>query len=218
MKYLLLLLLPLFAQAKQLNVTRHAQETPAWCWLASSEMVLKYNGACSVDKDPDMQCSMMRSLAMKGLAPEFCYFDCKLCASPGGYLGNVKTLIEGYTADSSKNCGPKLVATFEYTPAALTKLKREIKMNRPFMAGINPMLMGRHAHEAEHLVVISGWEGDGNKTIVRVVDPYEYPLDHNPYDVVGAKRVSEGVYGVPYTVLVEKFAWQSSLYVRKSIR
>lgn len=197
-----------------LKVPRFQQETKVWCWLASSEMVLKYHGACSVDADTDYQCSIMRYMAFSGLVPPNCYFDCKSCEYAATNLSNMKIPIDFYTKDASKNCGPALASRLERAEAPLSKLKYEIDHKRPVMAGVNPSLRGRRPDEAEHLVVIAGYTGKGENPLLRVNDPYNYTV-FNPYLAVGGKKIEEGVYDIYYKDLLQKFSWQSTIYVRK---
>lgn len=213
-KVFLLLFISLTSYAKILDVPRVEQETKVWCWLASSEMVEKYYGACSVDKDPDIQCSMIRYMAFSGYVDPNCAFDCKSCLYPAGTIDNLVIPIDYYTKDASKNCGVALKSHIEHVEASVSRLKHEIDHNRPIMAGINPSLRGCTSNEAEHLVVIVGYKGKGNNPVLRVNDPYDY-TKVNPYAMTDAKMVKNGVYDISYKNLLQKFCWQSTIYVRK---
>lgn len=212
---LILLFVSLNCSAKILNVPRVRQENDTWCWLASSEMVNKYHGVCSVDKDPNMQCSMIRYMSFAGLLPEFCMLDCRLCSVSAQKLENLRYPLDSYSKDAAKNCGNAVKTDLKHRPSTLLRLKYEIDNNMPILAGVNPSLRGQISSEPEHLIVVVGYTGNNDNPILRVNDPFDYPPYFNPYLKIGAKNVGEGVYDIYYKDLLSKFAWQTTAYIRK---
>lgn len=202
------LLASLVSQAGVLDVPRVKQETPMWCWLASSEMVNKFHGVLSVDKDPDMQCSIVHYMAQAGMMPTECFFDCTQCPYPAFTSENLRIPLDKYSAAAALNGGNSVTSELLRSAAELSKVKEEIDAKRPILVGINPTLRGITASEPEHLAVIIGYEGE----TIRVNDPYDY-FDKDPYLSVGATKISDGVYDISYTELVKSFAWQTTVFV-----
>lgn len=186
-----------------------------WCWLASSEMVNKYHGVRSLDKDPDMQCSVMRYMASAGLVVSNCYFNCFECPYPAFRSENLKIPLDNYSAQAALNGGNSVTSELVRKAPSFSRIKREIKQKRPILAGVNPSLRGITAAEPEHMVVVIGYTERNGKKYVRVNDPYEY-TQKDPYVSLGATRISDGVYDILYEEFLKSFAWQTTIYVRNS--
>src|SRR5438128_12593913 len=76
--------------AKQLDIKPVHQATHVWCWLAVSEMTLRYFGVPAVNIN--YQCGMAGIL----FADTPCRYFCKACTFPAGSARNLVTALQRY--------------------------------------------------------------------------------------------------------------------------
>lgn len=203
------------SHAAVLNIPRIEQQTSNWCWLATSEMVLKYHKACSVDGDNNYQTSIMRYMGSSGYAYDICVSNPYACSYGAGTMLAFKITIDEYSSVSTKRCGSKLKTSIHDSSVSRAKIKTEIDNKRPIIAGINPSLRGVHGPAPEHVVVIIGYKLLKGKMYLYINDPYSY-TGFNPYMYLELKSVKDGVYVVPYDKFVHSLGWQSTVFTKRS--
>jgi Peptidase_C39 like family len=214
-KYLFLLIICLNANAASLvlDVPRIKQETPLWCWLAASEMVLKSQGNCAPDLDPYYQQSMIKYLSLSGILPPNCFNSPSQCVVPAGGIDNFKYVIDYFSKDGAKNenCGKPLKIYGENTASSFSKIVNELKHKKPIIIGISLMRPKYSVNSTpDHAVVVIGYNQKNNTLIIN--DPFDYELEDNPWNKLKAKELSEGKYEVSYSEL--KGYWKASIYIK----
>ncbi len=117
---------------KVLSITRVAQQTNVWCWVATSEMVLNY-----YDR-PTGQCVMLSNWYQAN-----CCWNPGLCQS-GGTLEQIRTNLR-YFGGLQASIAPRRLT--------LAEIKTEIDGGRP-------IIIAYSSFQAGHVVVIFGYSGN----------------------------------------------------------
>src|SRR3954451_19019831 len=81
---------PAHAERKELKANAITQETPVWCWAATSSMALKLLGFRNINPAKDYQCGVVAAALPGG-------DDCTKCVTPLGSMDRIVDVIERYT-------------------------------------------------------------------------------------------------------------------------
>src|SRR5690242_10232152 len=76
-----------------LDVPEVQQATYVWCWVAVSEMVLRYFDVPNVNPAGVYQCGFIGINAV-GTTAQICNADCRFCTVPAGNPGVIKQNLE----------------------------------------------------------------------------------------------------------------------------
>jgi hypothetical protein len=208
-----------------LNIDPIPQHTAEWCWLAALEMVFKYhdvpsgippNLATNVP-DRDYQISIVANTS-SGLSACRRY-DFQACVHGAG---NQATKTLGATLYNYPPTvgSTSLVATTVYHSLSADVVKNEIDNDRPIIAGVNTSgrsgNFGQYQPEAEHAVVIVGYDqsGPAGDFAVVVNDPFDYRFFGvpNPWLRNGARSIQTGQYELSFAVWTRVMPWIDSIY------
>lgn len=209
------------AASKILNIRPVSQKTPAWCWLATGEMIFRYYNIPA--NAPDYQCGEARFQGAFQVAPAGpmaftgpCWLNCGGCALVGA--GSVQGLINmtvQYPYGMSIVTGASYslqVPKVSLTPLAPADVITEIDADRPIIAGISPGAGMLPPGLAEHAVLIVGYDNDGATLIVNDPFPYQSAGMTPPYVQAGGSAMQAGRYAVPYQAMVGPIAWSTAVY------
>lgn len=200
-----------FAQTPNpLPIPPVAQQSPAWCWLASLEMVFRYFRVPAVNT-VSYQCGM--AAAWFG-GP--CVMGCQLCQVGSGPVDTIVALIKRYpmfARDFMHMPGPDLTAEAIYSELSEDDLKDEINSGRPVIAGISPHSGLLPPGLSEHAVVIVGYQQRGDQLVLLVNDPFPYGAAHmqDPYTAAGGALELPGRYRIAYDTMVGELAWGNTV-------
>ena len=136
------------AQSIDLDVPLVRQDTLAWCWIASAEMVLRYLGV-----DPPAQCQIMER--GYGAPPGTCCNDPAQCTR-GGSITEIQSIVASYGGTTSRLDTPRDSLT----------LAMLLRQSIPIIAHLNLPTGG-------HFVVIRGIKHPEKleKAMVHINDP-----------------------------------------------
>jgi hypothetical protein len=214
-----------------------SQATPVWCWLASTEMILRYYNFGSLypgiapDYDSGYQCALVATMAGP-LHP--CWQQCGGCVVPAGHSDNITYVLKEYP-DVVRYLTRNLAAPrlkMKVVPFALSKsdIKGEIDAQRPVLIGISPsgvnnpfaQQLSQNARP-EHAAVIVGYQElqtrpDGPLELTLVInDPFPYHhvngSNPSPYQQAGGvDSPGDGQHVLRYEELVHRLLWSYSWY------
>jgi hypothetical protein len=203
-----------------LDVPPVRQESPVWCWVAVSEMVLRHYDVPNVNPVGNYQCGFIGINAIAS-NQAICNQACHLCNFPAGSGQVLKNALEEYPRRVAVATGepqPRLRVTIASSSATFTKVRNEIDADRPIIIGITPAgkpLAGGSAHVA----VIRGYrEGNGRQELL-VNDPFPFELVRgmpNPYISAGAEREEPLSYWIGIQELRNRLAWNETFYISKA--
>jgi hypothetical protein len=197
------------AQSADLNITPIAQQSPEWCYAASSAMILDYLGVPDINPGGDYQCGVV------GARGGPCSADCRWCAYEGGGTSSqIAAIIRNYIAIAR--------ARFGYTDhisisvgGRLSKdeIKDNIDSNHPIFAGISPTTGGFPGCVgcSEHAVVIEGYNGDPDDDDFTVIVNDPYPPTYPMWVNFGGQELIPGQYEIEYDVFVQRLHYANSI-------
>ncbi len=183
----------------QLPVRVVSQETPVWCWAASSEMVLNYLGYPNANPAGDFQCGIVAVTF-----PE-CDLNCFQCIAPIGPLPNGVDVLKNYINYSNRqgfyrdDIRPRYVAN-----PTFGEIRDAIDRGYPIIAGISPQGPPSNPAFTAHAVVITGYidRGYSDRAVI-VNDPLIFQYGYaNPYDVPGSAVADNGKAVVGWNVFL----------------
>ena len=150
--------------SKTLNVSPEKQETPAWCWAATSRMVMEYQNRLTGSSDePDMQCRIVENI----LGRKSGGANCCGPRDPSGLRNPPPNCVRGeWPSLVFERYGFDYIAVDESLDwEALTK---EICGNGPFVYVVDLRGGGRHA------LVAMGYDAKSKEgRIVQTYDPLQ---------------------------------------------
>jgi hypothetical protein len=194
------------------------QETPVWCWVAVSEMVMRHYQVANVNPGGDYQCGFIGALAY-GTNAQVCNLNCSVCTVPAGSAQVLVNAINEYpkrVAAGTLSEQPRLSAS-RTGVVSFSAIKTEIDNDRPMIIGITPA-----GHPipgvSQHVVVIRGYRERpaGNEVLINDPYPYEAAQSPNPYITSANATPREPLaYWVRFDALVPALAWQDTLFIRK---
>jgi Peptidase_C39 like family len=199
------------AADKTLDIDPVYQETPEWCWLAVGQMIFQYYDEPIVNGFGDFQCGI---IALYGGPQSSCWYNCRTCPVPGGSTQSVVQMLRGYPVAAAQLLGrPRrlpLHVQSKAGPLDFDELKDEIDKDRPVVAGIN--LSGGFAipGQAQHVVLIIGYDDVGQTLTVNDPFPYE-AFGVYPYQVLNAGQPQQGQYIIDYAAFKNRMRWTVSL-------
>lgn len=192
---------PLQAASRMLSVPAVQQRTLVWCWLAVGEMVFRYYRVPAVNRY-DYQCGII------GLIYQPCFTNCtnRQCIIPSGSNYGTLNMLVQY---------PRLAANraISYSQArelSLQTVVNNINAGRPIVCGISPANRV-YNRDAEHAVLITGYDVGPNGYFVVVNDPFPYPQGQNPYIRNGGRMISDNKYIIPYQNFTVGMCWNWSV-------
>lgn len=197
---------------KQLAIAPVYQQTQAWCWAATLEMIYRYYGVASVN--PNFQCGI---LAMTFGPSSICYSNCGACVVSGGTVSNVANNLTLYSDRVGFYTGiftRKITSTLLFNYLDEAALKNEIAVGRPILAGISATGFSLPDF-SQHAVLIVGYRDTPSGLMITVNDPYPYlsdPSQPNPYLFNGGQLLITGQYEILYRHFVRELHWGNTLY------
>jgi len=215
-----LLLAATIARAdKVLDVEPVEQATPVWCWVAVSEMVLRYYDVPNVNPGGHYQCGFIGLNAVATNA-QACNADCRLCNFPAGHANVLKSAFEEYprrVALVKSERQPRLRMTIRARALSFDEVMEEIDNERPFIIGISPA-GSPVSNVSAHVAVIRGYKDEGGRSEVLVNDPFPFERagSPNPYLRAGGSREEDLSYWIDIEALKQRLAWRETMLVRKS--
>jgi len=205
---------PAFARHRELNVGLITQQSPVWCWAASASMALKYLGFPDINPVRNYQCGVVAA------AFPDCEYDCTRCETPLDRMSTFVALLERYRertkhsrpAARQLSLRPNYVAYPEFD-----RIKRSINLSYPVIGGVSVGRRPVNPAEAQHAVLITGYDDDyrgtGERWVV-VMDPFPYAGGESPWLHAGySARRSTGKLMVPWRVLRDRMNLSSAVFL-----
>jgi hypothetical protein len=199
------------ARAETLDIEPVVQQTPVWCWAATSEMVLKHYGFPNLNPAGNYQCGVVGSVG----GP--CWSNCGACITSGGTTYSIANVLRNYARVTLQLTGFRVDEPFE--PRAVGRLspgqiERSIDDDAPVVAGITPagIRFPPGMGFSQHAVLIVGYEEaeDGGLFLV-VNDPYPYPYGVAPYVQAGGASDGPGRFLIRYEAFVQRLGYDNSI-------
>jgi Papain-like cysteine protease AvrRpt2 len=191
------------------------QQTPEWCWAASSQMVLQYLGYPNLNRAGNYQCGVV------GAQGGACSANCAFCLGAGGTMYHIAQVINAYTAVAFQYTGYRNPTAVMHLGGIMSpqQIIDTIENDSPILAGISPgqIPFPPGLGLSLHAVVIVGYEGDASNLSVLINDPYPYPISYfsaPPYIQAGGRMLQLGQYEIPYSTFVNVFHYGNSIAFR----
>lgn len=207
-----------WAGRQVLDIVPIPQYTTDWCWLAALEMIFKYNDIpngippelATNEPDRDFQMAIVAKTDPKFSA--CAHYNFAACGHGAGRRATKKIGAVLYDYPSKVGSTP-LVATTEYHGLSAQTVKHEIDNGRPIIAGVNTSGFV-HGSEAEHAVLIVGYDDSSGVLDVVVNDPFDYAFYNapNPWGSAGGQQIVKGQYEVPLDTWVTFMPWVDAIY------
>lgn len=191
--------------SRLLPVPAVQQQTQVWCWLAVGEMLFRYYNVPNLNPYGNYQCGIIGTVMPAG-SP--CQSNCfnNGCIIPSGGNANTMRMLRDYPRIAA-NRTTRLTETYELSFAAV---RNNIDNGQPVVCGISPVGR-RYYNDAEHAVLLTGYELSAAGAFVVINDPFNYPPAGNPYILAGASILAPNKYQLPYTTFVNRLFWHWSL-------
>src|SRR5258708_324800 len=200
------------ANAAVLEIEPVAQQTPEWCFAASSAMILQYLGYPNLNIAGDYQCGVV------GAQGGYCAGNCAACLQSGGTMQRIALIVRSYATAAYQLTGYQnpTVNLREFGILQPAQIIDQIDRDGPILAGISPTSVPYPPGTgfSQHAVVIVGYEGDASNFYVILNDPYPYLPDADPYVATGNAKLQPGQYRVPLGAFVGIFHYGDSLTFR----
>jgi hypothetical protein len=200
------------ANATVLGIPPIAQQTPEWCFAASSAMIMQYLGYPNLNPGGDYQCGVV------GAQGGACAVDCRNCPGPGGTIQHVALILRSYATVAYQRAGYQnpAVNLQEFGILQPAQIIDQINRDGPILAGISPNSVAYPPGSgmSQHAVAIVGYDGNASNLNVIINDPYPYPAGSNPYLATGNAQLQPGQYRVPFGTFVSFFHYGDSLTFR----
>lgn len=195
--------------AGTLEIPPAIQQIDVWCWIAVSEMVMKYHDVPNVNPAGNYQCGIVGALAF-GTDAHACSNDCSICRVPAGSAANLVRAIKRYPSiafEYTHTSGDGVTAKHVSHELGWQQIKDQIDDGNPIIAGISPSGVKSMSGVSEHVALIVGYES-GDRLVVN--DPYPFPPMNDPYLKAGATKLEIGRYEIDYDSFVSDLLWQES--------
>lgn len=205
---------PLQAGSKTLPIAPVFQQTLAWCWLASAEMIFTYYRVPPVN-GISYQCGIMGAVTGPASA---CFYNCTLCVFGSGSDAASARVLIGYPQIAQQFFParvPQVNATLFERRLTRVEIQREIDAGHPIELGITPT--GPFQGQAAHDVVLIGYSVSDNKAtmLLTINDPAPYDLlaspVQNPYRLAGGTVLQPWQYQISYDALASSLQWSASI-------
>jgi hypothetical protein len=201
--------------SKLLPISPVYQETPEWCWAATSQMLFTYYGLPDLNGAGDYQCGIVAA----AFGPSsVCWSNCGACITGIGTISNMQQELYNYgiIANQLGITSPILNSTILFSYLTYDQVKTEILGKRPIVIGISPTGFSL-PNISEHVALIVGFdESSGTPTLI-VNDPFPFYLPQfgnvpDPYPYEGGTQIQSGQYSIAYANFVGPFQWGNTLY------
>ncbi len=195
---------PAGTRSRRLPISPVLQQTQVWCWLAIGEMVFRHYGIPNVNPAGNFQCGIIGRIS-DPLSP--CYTNCFSCIRPSGSNYGTLAMLSTY----GRQAGSR---TFRYSEARAISpeaVMANIDSGRPVIAGTSNNRRLADA-DAEHVVLIVGYELAGGRLSLIVNDPFPYPAGHNPFLRHGGVRQADYQYRIDYVAFRDRVFWHWSVF------
>ena len=213
-----IILSPAHAERKELRAHAITQQTPVWCWAATSSMALELLGFRNINPAKNYQCGVVAA------AFPDCDDDCTKCVTSLDSMDRIVEIIERYRDLSLGQKSPegRQILKPRYVPhPAWAWIERSIDRSYPVIAGISPDGKPNDAAHAQHAVLITGYDDDYRGTgeaWVSLRDPYPYAHGKSPYTMAGysyepATRKAR----LPWRVLRDRLNLTSAVFLEREI-
>jgi hypothetical protein len=208
---------PAEAQRKELKLNAITQQTPVWCWAATSSMALQLLGFRDINPAKNYQCGVVAAAF-----PE-CDDDCTKCVTSLDSMDRLVGVLDRYRDLSlGQDPAPRTQALKpSYVPnPTWQSIKHSIEASYPVIAGISPGGKPTDVAQAEHTVLITGYDDNYRGTgeiWVTLRDPYPYGNAQSPYAKVGysydaATRKAR----LPWRVLRDRLNLTSAVFLESA--
>lgn len=202
------------AVADDLDIDPVIQQTPVWCWAATSEMILKYYGFPNLNPGGNYQCGVVGSVG------GVCSANCAACITTGGTSYSIANIIRNYASVAYRFTGYRSYERF--SPRATGRLSvggiiDHIDAGAPVLAGITPsgFRFPSGSGMSQHAVVIVGYEETDDGSIVLTInDPFPYPAFSDPYRAAGGDGDGYGQHWIDYGAFVSRLGYDNSIVFR----
>ena len=209
---------PANARGKELKTHPITQQTPVWCWAATSSMALELLGFRNINPAKNYQCGVVAA------AFPDCDDDCTKCVTSLGSMDRLVDVIQRYkelSLEGGSRKQPKALNPKYVSYPAWRSIERSIDSSYPVIAGISPDGEPDDAAQAEHAVLITGYDNDYRGTgeaWVTLRDPYPYARGDNPYTSAGysydaATRKAR----LPWRALRDRLNLTSAVFLKSEI-
>ena len=209
------LISPAHAERKELKVPAITQQTPVWCWAATSSMALELLGFRNINPAKNYQCGVVAA------AFPDCDDDCTKCVTSLGSMDRLVDVIERYRDLSLWHSRASWrILRPRYVPyPALASIERSINRHYPVIVGVSPDGKPDDPAQAEHTVLITGYDDNYRGTgeaWVTLRDPYPYSAGQSPYTRAGysyapATRKAR----LPWRVLRDRLNLTSAVFLQR---
>jgi hypothetical protein len=206
---------PASAQRKELQANPVTQQTPVWCWAATSSMALQLLGFHDINPVKNYQCGVVAAAF-----PE-CDDDCTKCITSLGSMDLLVAVIERYRALSlaRASTAPRQALKPSYVAhPAWRSIKRSVDLSYPVIAGISPDGKPDDAAKPEHTVLITGYDDNYRGTgeaWVTLRDPYPYTSGESPYSKAGYRYdATSRKAQLPWRVLRDRLNLTSAVFLQ----
>jgi len=180
---------------KVLPISPVYQQTPEWCWAATSQMVFTYFDLPDLNGGGDYQCGIVAA----AFGPSsVCWTDCAACVTGIGTMTNMQEQLYNYgiIANQLGISSPVLNSTILFSYLSYDQVKTEILGNRPVVVGISPTGFSL-PNISEHVALIVGFDERSGTPSLIVNDPFPFYLPQfgnvpDPYQYAGGTQIQAG--------------------------
>lgn len=197
------------AVSEKLNIPPIPQNTAVWCWLAVSEMALRYHGVPNTNPAGIYQCGMAGLLF-----PATCGHECRNCTFPAGNVSVLVEALKAYPRSVQMLTGrgqPRMDPDYDSASLSAEDVVDLIDDGVPIIAGISPSRSGLPA--SEYVALIIGYRNDGETLIINDPFPFESAGHPNPYIAAGARQLQPLQYAIDRDRFEDRLLWQESIAV-----
>lgn len=206
---------PAQAGRKELKTNAITQQTPVWCWAATSSMALELLGFRNINPAKNYQCGVVAA------AFPDCDDDCTKCITSLESMDRLVDVIERYRDLSigERTPAPRQILNPKYVAnPGWARIEHSIDLSYPVIAGISPDERPDDAALAEHAVLITGYDDNYHGTgeaWVTLRDPYPYARGDNPYTRAGySYEAASRKARLPWRVLRDRLNLTSAVFLK----
>jgi hypothetical protein len=207
---------PAQADRTELKVPIVIQQTPAWCWAATSSMALTLLGFPDLNPAKNYQCGVVAA------AFRDCWDDCTKCVTSLGSMERLVGVLDRYRDLSAEIDEHQSAQAFSPNYASFPRwerIKRSLDLAYPVIAGISPDGKPADPAEAQHTVLITGYEdnvGGSGEDWVIIRDPYPYEAGASPYARAGFRiQSASGKVRLPWRILRDRMNLTSAVFLEE---
>ncbi|MFL6760964.1 MAG: C39 family peptidase [Sphingomicrobium sp.] len=203
---------PAQAERTELKVPIVIQQSPAWCWAATSSMALRLVGFPDINPAKNYQCGVVAAAF-----PE-CLDDCTKCERSLGTMTSMVGVLDRYRDLAFQMTGdsPEIRPSYVAYPQ-WKRITHSLDLSYPVIAGISPDRRPSNPAEPQHTVLITGYDdnhgGTGEQWVI-IRDPYPYQGRRSPYASAGYPyQQATGKAELPWRVLRDRMNLTSAVFL-----